>query len=115
MRIGIFGFAGAGKTTVFNILTGLNADTGYGGSKINLGVTRVPEERVDFLAEIYQPKKKIYGEITFADLPGSSPSKTGAGLDAQKVGDFKAMDVLTLVLSGFDNPMSKGGPDPTKD
>ena len=59
MRIGIFGFAGAGKTTVFNILTGLDADTGYGGSKINLGVTRVPEKRVDFLADIYQPKKKV--------------------------------------------------------
>ena len=61
MKIGLVGFPGCGKTTVFNALTGLDADTGYGAAKPgtkNLGVVRVPDDRVDQLATLFSPKKK---------------------------------------------------------
>ncbi len=118
MKIGLFGFAGSGKTTLFNLLTGLKADTSPGAGakgKANLGVTKVPDERVDFLSSVYEPKKTTYAEIHFADMPGQAPSKTSGGLSPQVVGDLRTMDVLTLVLRGFENPMLEAGPNPVRD
>ncbi len=116
MKIGLFGFAGGGKTTVFNLLTGLSADTGPGGkAKMNLGVTRVPDDRVDFFAGIYKPKKSVYAEIHFSDMPGEAPSKSSAGLSPQVVGDLRTMDVLALVLRAYDNPALEAAPDPLRD
>ncbi len=116
MKIGLFGFAGGGKTTVFNLLTGLSADTGMGGkSKTNLGVTRVPDDRVDFFVGIYKPKKTVYAEIHFSDMPGEAPAKTTSGLSAQVVGDLRTMDVLGLVLRAYENPALEGAPDPLQD
>ena len=72
MRVGIVGFRGVGKTTVFNALTGMHAQVGgFGGAgRANLGVIKVPDPRVDALAEIHHPKKKTYAEIAFVDVPG---------------------------------------------
>src|SRR5205807_10173254 len=69
MKIGLVGFPGSGKTTVFNALTGLSADTGAGAArgKTNLGVVKVPDRRVDALAQLFQPKKKTYAEVMFTD------------------------------------------------
>ncbi|MFH2009122.1 MAG: DUF933 domain-containing protein [bacterium] len=116
MRLGLFGYAGAGKTTIFNLLTGLRAVTGAGTKKTaNLGVTQVPDERVDFLSGIYKPKKTTYAEIHFADMPGKAPTKTTSGLSPQVVGDLRTMDVLCLVLRGFANPALELEPDPLRD
>ena len=59
MKLGIVGLPGVGKTTLFNALTGSQAETGgYGGSaKANIGQARVPDERLDWLADYYHPKK----------------------------------------------------------
>ena len=46
MKIGLVGFAGSGKTTVFNAMTGLDIPVGFGG-KMRMGSVRVPDERVD--------------------------------------------------------------------
>lgn len=116
MKIGLFGFAGGGKTTIFNLLTGLSADTGMGGkAKTNLGVTRVPDERVDFFAGIYKPKKSVYAEIHFSDMPGEAPSKSSGGLSPQVVGDLRTMDVLALVLRAFENPALEADSNPLRD
>lgn len=118
MKIGLFGFAGSGKTTLFNLLTGLSADTSPGAGskgKANLGVTKVPDSRVDYLASVFEPKKTTYAEIHFADMPGQAPSKTSGALSAQVIGDLRPMDVLALVLRGFENPMLEAGPDPLKE
>jgi len=116
MKIGLFGFAGGGKTTIFNLLTGQSADTGMGGkSKTNLGVTKVPDDRVDFFTGIYKPKKTVYAEIHFSDMPGEAPAKTTSGLSPQVVGDLRTMDVLGLVLRAYENPALEASPDPLRD
>jgi GTP-binding protein YchF len=107
MKIGIVGFAGSGKTTLFNALTGQEAPTGYGGGKVNLGVIKVPDHRVERLAEIDAPKKITFPEITFADVPGG---RGATSLDAQTLGRIREMDTLVQVVRGFDG--GHGAPDP---
>ena len=69
MKIGIVGFPGSGKTTIFNALTGLRAETGPGGkARENTGVIKVPDERVVLLTELHQSKKQVLAEVQFVDV-----------------------------------------------
>src|SRR5512137_374826 len=110
MKIGIVGFAGSGKTTLFNALTGQSAPTGYGGGKVNLGAIKVPDRRVDRLAEIDDPRKITYAEIAFADVPGG---RGGSSLDPQTLSRIREMDALVQVARGFD--AGEGAPDPARE
>jgi GTP-binding protein YchF len=107
MKIGIVGFAGSGKTTLFNALTGQDAPTGFGGGKVNLGAIKVMDPRVDRLAEIDNPEKITYPEVTFADVPGGRGDKR---LDPQTLGRIREMDALVQVVRGFDDGVNP--PDP---
>lgn len=108
MKIGIVGFQGSGKTTLFNALTGQDALTGFGGTKVNLGTIKVPDHRVDRLAELNNPKKITFAEITFADVPGGRGSQS---LDSGTLGRIREMDALVQVIRGFDD--GSGELDPT--
>src|ERR1051325_3169245 len=59
MKVGLIGHRGAGKTTIFNMLTGLHAEVGgfAGKEEIHLGVIKVPDPRIDRLSQIFKPKK----------------------------------------------------------
>jgi ribosome-binding ATPase len=110
MKIGIVGFSGSGKTTLFNALTGQNAPTGYGGGKVNLGAIKVPDRRVDRLAEIDDPKKTTYAEISLADVPGG---RGGSSLDPQTLSRLREMEAFVQVVRGFD--AGEGAPDPARE
>lgn len=110
MKIGLVGFAGSGKTTVFNTLTGLDVPTGYGG-ELRLGTVKVPDERIDALSAIYQPKKTIYAEIVFCDVPGEHGAER-AGLSRKALQQIRDQDVLCLVLRAFPNPAVEADIDP---
>jgi len=118
MKIGLIGLAGSGKTTVFNAVTGLDATIGsIGGDRTrpNLGMARVPDARVDRLSEMYTPKKTIYSEVTFVDLPGRLPGSGEGGLDPLAVQHIQDMDALTLVIRAFDNPILSEAQDALRD
>ena len=106
MKIGIVGYPGAGKTTIFNALTGLRAETGpRGRTRDNMGAIKVPDPRVDLLAEMHRSKKKVYAETLFVDVaaePGGGAPK--AGLSPQVIGAMQGCDALVLVLRAFENP-----------
>jgi GTP-binding protein YchF len=105
MQVGITGYKSAGKTTVFNCLTGSDAETGFGGGKeANRANIKVPDERIDELSSIFQPKKTTYADISFVDLP--SPADTGDGndaLDAHTAGELRRMEALVHVVRGFED------------
>lgn len=100
MKAGLVGYAQTGKTTLFNALTGQNVQTGGGGkSKSNLGVIKVPDERLNRLTAIYKPRKTVPAEILFVDVPG--PRAKGSGVDSATIQALQEMDALVLVLRGF--------------
>jgi hypothetical protein len=105
MKVGIVGFAGSGKTTVFNALTGLHASVGgYADpSKPNLGAIKIPDPRVDRLSEIFRPKKTRYAEIVFIDFPGGA-ERSGHALDRTTLAQMRDADALVHVARGFDDP-----------
>jgi GTP-binding protein YchF len=99
MKIGLVGFAGSGKTTVFNTLTGLAVPTGFGG-EVHLGTVKVPDERIDALSRIFKPKKTTYAEIVFSDIPGEHDAE-GKSLSRKALDRIRDQDVLCLVVRGF--------------
>jgi GTP-binding protein YchF len=96
MKIGLIGYPGSGKTTVFSALTGLEVETGYGGSKGHLGTVKVPDPRVDALATLYAPKKTTYAEVIFTDLAAGHE-----GLDRGVLNQMRPLDALCQVVRGF--------------
>jgi hypothetical protein len=113
MKIGLVGFAGSGKTTVFNTLTGLDVPVGFGG-EVRLGTVRVPDERIDRLTAIYSPKKTVYAEMTFCDIPGEHGAEK-KGLSRRGLQQIRDQEALCMVVRGFDNPALEGEPDPPGD
>jgi len=113
MKIGLVGFAGSGKTTVFNSMTGLDAPVGFGG-ETRLGAARVPDERIDRLSAIFSPKKTTYAEMSFADIPGEHGAEK-KGLSPRGLQQIRDQEALCLVLRDFPNPALDSDPDPSGD
>ena len=109
MQIAIVGLAGSGKTTVFNTLTRGHAETGgYGGVTLNVGVVKVPDERLDTLAAIFKPKKIVQADVTYVDLPAPPPSTEGhvgtEELPADHLARLRDSDALLHVVRAFEDP-----------
>jgi ribosome-binding ATPase len=103
MKVGLIGHRGAGKTTVFNMLTGLQAQVGgYGGKEeVHLGVIKVPDARVDKLSQVFKPKKTTYAEIRFTDFPASQNDDELKG-NNNLVTQMREVDAMALVLRDFE-------------
>ena len=96
MEIGIVGLPASGKTTIFNALTGSEAEVSAfrGGKKDpNLAVVHVPDERLQILSQMYDPKKTTPAQVRYVDVGGSVNTKDGSG---------SAMDELLRLLRPVD-------------
>jgi len=108
MQIAIVGLAASGKTTVFNTLTRGHAQTGgYGGMELHVGTVKVPDERLDRLAEIFKPKKIVHADVTYFDLPAPPASSEGRvgteELPADQLARLREADALLHVVRAFEN------------
>jgi GTP-binding protein YchF len=98
MRVGIVGFAGSGKSTLFQLLTGARPDP----AKIHsgqLGVATLVDPRLDYLAEQHHPRKVTPATVEFLDTPGLL---SGSHADnPQRLALIREGDALLIVLNGF--------------
>lgn len=103
--LGIIGVARSGKTTVFNAVTRGKAVTGYGGGhEPNIGAVKVPDRRLDVLAEMYHPKKYTPAEIRYVDFPAAGAAfGRGEGPGGQFLNELRKMDALIHVVRAFED------------
>ncbi len=103
LRTALIGFPSSGKTTLFQLMTSHHEAprTGHGKLEAVVGVARVPDARVDRLAELYTPKKKTPATVEFADLAGAGRSGAEALLD---VAPYRNADALVHVVRAFRDP-----------
>src|SRR5690606_24850016 len=103
MDLGIIGKARSGKTSVFNAVTRGTAQVGAysAGNEPNVGVVKVPDERVDALAAVFAPKKTTYAEIRWVDYPIDGFGADGPG--RQFVTELARADALVHVVRAFED------------
>ncbi len=117
MKAGIVGLPQVGKTTIFRILTRAAIDlvSARGRkSQPNVGVVQVPDERVAFLASVFNPVKVTYATIEFVDVVGLLRGQ-GRDLALDPVRD---VDAMVHVVRAFDDdtvPHSEGSIDARRD
>ncbi len=107
MKIGLIGLPLTGKTTLFNLLTQTKAATGTFAAKAeaNIGTARVPDQRIEYLSGLYNPRKTIYAQIEFVDIAGLTATQEGQKSGSAKfLNDVRPCDALVHVIRAFDNP-----------
>lgn len=103
MKVGIIGAAGAGKTTLFNALTGLLVQTGTGAKKTHIGAVNVPDERVEIIRELTHRSRAVYAQITFSDVAGGLGKPTRElGMAPELANMMKPLEAFAVVLRSFD-------------
>src|SRR5947208_9891512 len=98
MRVGLVGFAGGGKSTLFQLLTGATPDPGkvHAGQ---VGVATLADSRLDFLAALHKPKKVTPATVELLDTPGLMPGTHGD--NPQRLALIREGDALLIVLGAF--------------
>lgn len=108
MKLGIIGKPQSGKTTVFNAASGQSEAVGDYSQASHRAVIKVPDERVDKLAEFTKPRKVTFAEIEFLDAPGFSGKGKGA-TDSEINPELRLMDALVIVVDRFSQDCDPAG------
>ncbi len=107
MKLGIIGLPNAGKTTLFNALTGQTLEAApYPnpiGTEHHVGVVHVPDERIDRLTAIFKPKKTIYADVQCVDITGVSKGISGSKQKTAVFNQIWECDALIHVVRAFED------------
>src|SRR3954447_24923560 len=115
MKTGIIGLPQVGKTSLFKILTKVDVeDRAYNPREAHLGVAKVPDERLDKLAELYNPKKLVHTSAEYSDVAAIGQE---ALKESAYANNLRAVDALARVVRAFDDPAIPhvGENDPLRD
>src|SRR5690349_14981844 len=115
MKTAIIGLPMVGKTSLFTILTGVHEATRVGLMEARVGITKVPDARLEALARIFEPPKITHATVEYLDFPAVSKE---ALRDPSYLASMRVADALAHVLRLFQSdtvPHEKGSVDPIRD
>jgi hypothetical protein len=115
MKTAIIGLPMTGKTSLFTILTGVTQETRMGSTAVRTGIAKVPDARVEALAELYQPPKITYATVEYVDAPAISKETLR---DPAYLASLRVVDAFAHVLRIFQDetvPHEHGSVDPARD
>ncbi len=98
MKIGLVGYQGSGKSTLFEWLTGVAPDPSHAHTGQS-AMAAIPEPRIELLADIYKPKKITHATLEIVDTPGLSRTHEG---NAARLALIREAGCLVLVVAAFD-------------
>src|SRR6516162_5732059 len=98
MKVGIAGFSGSGKSTVFHWLTGVEPDPAK-SQHGQIGIPSIPDERLDWLSNLFKPKKTTAAKLEFLDTPGLLAGERRD--NPRRLGIMRDAGGLLVVLNGF--------------
>ena len=108
LECGIVGLPNVGKSTIFSALTSAPASAEnfpFCTIDPNIGIVDLPDERLDFMASIFQPKKKTPTAVKFVDIAGLiKGASNGEGLGNKFLANIRECSVIAHVVRCFDNP-----------
>lgn len=105
MEIGIVGLPYSGKSTLFATLLNLKDESAaHGKQSAERGVVKVPDERLDKLTALFNPRKKVNATIEFIKVPGlEGDGAKPQGLPAQFMANLKNVDAVLVMVRDFEN------------
>src|SRR5258708_4524135 len=118
LRAALIGFGQTGKTTLFQLMTSAREASRavHGKGEATIGISKVPDPRLDRLTAMYNPKKRVPATVEFSDM--ATPVRAGAASALVDVAAYKNADALVHVLRAFDDPAvphPSGSIDPARD
>ena len=114
LRAALIGFPSSGKTTLFQLMTSAR-DAPKGKGDVNIGISKVPDARLDALTTMYNPRKRVPATVEFTDI--IAPARSGAQALVDVAG-YKNADALVHVVRAFRDasvPHPSGAIDPARD
>src|SRR5438874_9294256 len=118
-RLSIVGLPNAGKSSLFNALTGGDATVAahpFSTTETNVGVAEVPDRRVEVLGELSHSKKLVHATVEFVDIAALVAGAAGGeGLGNRSLGGIRDVDAMVLVPRDCEDPNVVGGTDPLAD
>jgi len=107
LKTGIIGFPQAGKTTLFKILTHARVEASKfsgGRTEVHLGMTNVPDQRLEELAQKYKPQRTVFATVEYVDVAGIVKGEQKKAKEAAFLGDLRNVEALLHVVRAFGDP-----------
>jgi hypothetical protein len=118
LRAGLIGFPSSGKTTLFQLMTSAREASKASAKDANVGVSRVPDARLDRLTALFKPKKHVPATVEFVDIANAARSGGTAAQALLDVAPYRNADALLHVVRAFRDesvPHPKSTIDPARD